>query len=105
MQRSALRYCSRFEFKDEEGLLLPRLLEFLSAPSGPRALMSPAVEAMFSVFVESQIPLLIQAVRGLLPNRRVLEEIEDELTTSEHIARRSSAPWCGRCFQSWLKTP
>ncbi len=83
MRRSAMRYCSRFEFKDWQGLLVPRLLEFLFAPTTDE--YDAAVEAVFSVFVESEIPLIIQAVRALLPNRRVLDELEDALDDSDKV--------------------
>jgi hypothetical protein len=83
MRRSAIRHCAWFEFKDWQGLLVPRLLEFLFAPTTDE--YDAAVEAIFSVFVESEIPLITQAVRNLLPNRRVLDEIEDALDDSDKV--------------------
>jgi hypothetical protein len=78
-RKSALRFCARFMFKDREALLVPRLLTFLAAPTTDTYELSLAVEAIFNVFVESEVPLIIQTVKETPANRRVLDEIEDAL--------------------------
>jgi|SRR5579871_636327 len=83
----AMHYCTRFDFKDRQNLLVPRLLEIFAAPTGDDH--DSAAEAILHVFVESQIPAIVQAVRALLPNRRALDAMESELldrNTKDHPA-------------------
>ncbi len=76
--------------RDEQRVLMPRLLELLPAPVPAES--EAAARAIFNLATEGDASPIAQALRGLLPNRRVVLKLVNAYQSPSDPARQRLLP-------------
>jgi hypothetical protein len=77
---NVLQRCAQLPLTDRERVLYPRLLEAMGSTLPDES--AAAADAVITTYSRSEAPLLGEAFRGLLPNRRALQTAVDALRSA-----------------------
>ena len=88
--------------QDQQRLLLSRALELLRSSSSIES--QAAARAIVTICRENDGLIIAQALRNLLPNRRLLLTLKDAFQPANIQNRRACCLLFARCFRRWLKT-